>query len=249
MPLADIGEASLDYLDEGDGFPILLIHGFASRKEINWVNTGWIRTLVQEGYRVIAFDNRGHGQSTRFHEIDRYSLPVMADDALGLLDHLGIDQAHVMGYSMGARITSRLAIDHGDRLERIVMAGNGYGMIDGGGDWDVVREALLAEDPASVTDARGIAFRSFADSTGSDRIALAACVTGVRETFSEAEFGLIRNPALVTIGTDDDVAGSGEKLAELIPNGVFMPIPGRDHMKAVGDRVYKQNVVSFLAAA
>jgi pimeloyl-ACP methyl ester carboxylesterase len=247
MPLADIGEASLDYLDEGDGFPILLIHGFASRKEINWVNTGWVRTLVEEGYRVVAFDNRGHGQSTRFHEIDRYSLPVMADDALGLLDHLGIGKAHVMGYSMGARITSRLAIDHGDRLAKIILAGNGYGMIDGGGDWDVVREALLAEDPASVTDARGIAFRTFADSTGSDRIALAACVTGVRETFSEAEFGLIRNPALVTIGTDDDVAGSGEKLAALMPNGVFMPIPGRDHMKAVGDRVYKQNVLSFLA--
>ncbi|MEC9343628.1 MAG: alpha/beta fold hydrolase, partial [Pseudomonadota bacterium] len=99
----------LAYLDEGEGREtVLLVHGFASTRTVNWVNTGWVRALREAGYRVVAFDNRGHGESTKFHDSADYSLERMAGDAMALLDHLGIDRTHVVGYSMGARIAATL---------------------------------------------------------------------------------------------------------------------------------------------
>lgn len=247
MPVAALDDVEISYLDEGAGEPVLLIHGFASTKEVNWVETGWVRALVESGKRVIAFDNRGHGQSTKFHEARFYSLQAMALDAFRLIDYLQIERPHVMGYSMGARITARLACDHGPRLGRLILAGNGYSMVEGTGDWTDVRDALLAPSLADVEGRRGRAFRAFADQTRSDRVALAECVTAVRQTFSEDEFRRIRNPVLVAIGTEDDVAGSGEKLAALMANARYLPIPGRDHMRAVGDMVYRRGVLEFLA--
>jgi pimeloyl-ACP methyl ester carboxylesterase len=250
MPVARITHdgQSLDiaYADEGTGFPVLLIHGFASTKEVNWINTGWFKALNAAGFRAIAADNRGHGQSTKFHADADYSLALMAADSLALLDRLGIEKAHVVGYSMGARITCSLALHHGERIAKAVFSGNGWGMVEGTGDWTPVRDALLATSLADVTDTRGRAFRSFADQTKSDRVALAACVSSVRQTFSVADLSRISNEVLVAVGTDDDIAGSGEMLAAALPHGSFLPIPGRDHMKAVGDRSHISGVIEFL---
>lgn len=246
MPIADLEDVDLAYEDEGEGKPIVLIHGFASSKEANWIDTGWVKLLADSGYRVIAFDNRGHGASSKFHESDDYSLDLMAGDTLALLDYLNIGHCHVMGYSMGARITSRLLIGHGDRFSSAILAGNGDSMIVGTGDWSPVRGALLAPSLADVTDLRGRAFRKFADATKSDLEALAACVTAVRQLFTENDFKRIENRVLVAVGTDDDIAGSGEVIADLVPNGIYLPIPRRDHMRAVGDPVYKQGVLDFL---
>ena len=109
-----------------------------------------------------------------------------------------------------------------------------------------VREALLAPSLADVSDLRGRAFRKFADQTKSDLVALAECVTAVRQVFSAADFQKITNPVLVAIGTEDDIAGDGQVIADLIPQGELLEIPGRDHMRAVGDPVYKQGVADFL---
>ncbi|HSO48631.1 MAG TPA: alpha/beta hydrolase [Rhizobiaceae bacterium] len=251
MPSAPISHdgQTLDiaYADEGSGFPVLLIHGFASTKEVNWINTGWFKALNAAGFRAIAFDNRGHGASTKFHSEADYSLSRMAGDALALLDHLEIAKAHVVGYSMGARIACSLAISNGERLDRVVLSGNGWGMVEGTGDWTPVRDALLAPSLADVTDPRGRAFRSFADQTKSDRVALAACVTSVRQIFTQEELARIGNEVLVAIGTQDEIAGSGERLAAALPHGDYLPIPGRDHMKAVGDKVHVAGVVEFLS--
>src|SRR5215813_8752603 len=98
------------FLDEGEGDPIVLVHGFASTAEVNWVYPGWVATLTRAGRRVIAFDNRGHGASTKLYDPAAYHTERMAADALALLDHLGIATADVMGYSMGARITAFCAL-------------------------------------------------------------------------------------------------------------------------------------------
>ena len=96
------------YTDEGDGDPILLIHGFASNIRTNWVDTSWVKTLTNAGRRAIAIDTRGHGASEKLDDRETYAAPVMADDAGRLLDYLEIERADVMGYSMGARITALL---------------------------------------------------------------------------------------------------------------------------------------------
>lgn len=239
-------ELELDALDEGEGPPVLLIHGFASKKEVNWVETGWTKALLAAGFRVIAFDNRGHGASTKFHDKASYRLDAMAMDAMLLLDVLGVAKAHVVGYSMGARIAATIAISHPERVNRLVLSGNGWGMVEGSGDWTPVREALLAPSLADVTHPRGRVFRIFADHTRSDREALAACVEGVRQLIPLEGIRSIRNESLVAIGTQDEVAGSGEKLVEHLQAGRFLPIPGRDHMRAVGDRAHVAGVIDFL---
>ncbi|GIL00320.1 MAG: hydrolase [Alphaproteobacteria bacterium] len=250
MPVATIVNADrrldLAYVDAGEGPVVLLVHGFASSKEVNWVATGWVKAFVAAGLRVIAYDNRGHGASTKFYDEADYALETMAGDAVALLDRLGIARAHIVGYSMGARISATVAVHHGDRLGRVVLSGGGWSMVEGSGDWTPVRDGLLAASIDEVTDPRARMFRAFAEQTRSDRRALAACVVGVRQRLDPDELRRIANPVLVAVGTEDEVAGSGERLAELFAHGRFLPIPRRDHMKAVGDRVHIAGVIDFL---
>ncbi|MET3790235.1 alpha/beta fold hydrolase [Aquamicrobium terrae] len=231
----------------GKGDPVLLIHGFASSHYVNWVSPGWFKTLNDAGYRAIALDNRGHGASSKSYDEADYTPTKMASDAVALLDHLGIDKAHVMGYSMGARVSAFLALEAPERVATLVFGGLGIGMIDGVGDWDPIAAALLAEDPSKITHPQGRSFRAFADQTRSDRRALAACITTSRELLTEEDMSRITQPTLVAVGTRDDIGGSAEELAALMPNATPFPIEGRDHMLAVGDKTFKKRVVEFYA--
>ena len=227
--------------------PILLIHGFASTHAVNWVNTLWTKTLTHAGRRVIALDNRGHGQSEKLYTPQDYATPVMAQDALALLDHLGIEWADVMGYSMGARITSFLALNHPGRVRSMVLGGLGHHLVAGVGLPMGIADAMDAPALESLTDPMQRMFRAFAEQTKSDLRALGACIRGSRQTLGEAELGAILTPALVAVGDKDAVAGDPHKLAAMLPKGVALDIPGRDHNLAVGDKVYKQGVLEFLA--
>lgn len=239
----------LAYLDSPaaeDAPTVLLIHGFASSVAINWVNPGWIKTLNDAGYRTVAIDNRGHGRSSKSYDKSDYLPAEMADDAVALLDHLGIETAHVFGYSMGARISAVLALRHPERVATLVLGGLGIGMVEGVGDWDPIAEALLVEDPSTITHPRGQMFRAFADQTRSDREALAACIETSRELISEADIARIAQPTLIGVGTRDDIAGSAEQLAALMANAQSFSIERRDHMQSVGDRSFKARVLQFL---
>ncbi|ODT08175.1 MAG: alpha/beta hydrolase [Mesorhizobium sp. SCN 65-20] len=242
----------LAFLDQppsaaGSGEPVLMIHGFASSHYVNWVSPGWFKTLSEAGYRAIALDNRGHGLSSKSYEEADYTPPKMASDAVALLDHLGIERAHVMGYSMGARVSAFLALEAPERVATLVFGGLGIGMVDGVGDWDPIADALLAEDPESITHRRGKSFRAFADQTRSDRRALAACIATSRELLTEDDMSRITQPTLVAVGTTDDIGGSAADLAALMPNAQSFDIEGRDHMLAVGDRTFKKRVLEFYA--
>ena len=111
---------------------------------------------------------------------------------------------------------------------------------------DKIAQALEADSIDQVTDAFARTFRAFADRTGSDRKALAACIRSGREPLTLAMLAKIACPALVAVGTEDVVGGPAEELAAVIPGAQPLPIPGRDHMLAVGDRVYKEGVLDFL---
>jgi len=246
------GEAArLAYIDEHPsdidlGEPILLVHGFASTHAVNWVFPQWVKTLTEAGRRVVAFDNRGHGRSQKFYDPAAYSLTKMAEDARVLLDHLDIEAADVMGYSMGAKITAFLADAHPRRVRSAVLGGLGPHLVDGGGVPTHVLAAMEAPSLESLTNPKERLFRAFAEATKSDLAALAACARGSREGLEQNRLAELDLPVLVAIGTADDIAGDPYELARLFPRGEALAIPGCDHNRAVGDKVYKNAVLEFL---
>ncbi|MGE3144465.1 MAG: alpha/beta fold hydrolase [Pseudorhodoplanes sp.] len=247
MPRFSHDGIELAYLDEGEGDPVLMIHGFASTKEVNWAYPGWVAALRRAGRRAIAIDNRGHGESQKLYDPALYHTALMAGDARALLDHLAIARADIMGYSMGARIAAFLALKHPDRVRAAILGGLGIRLVDGVGLPESIADALEAPSLADVADPTGRTFRSFAEQTKSDRRALAACIRGTRQTLSRDEVARIRVPMLVAVGTKDAVAGSAQQLAALIPGARAVDIPDRDHMLAVGDKVFKAEVEKFLS--
>jgi len=248
MPSFHNGEVEIAYLDEGEGDPIVLIHGFASTATVNWAQPGWVHTLTKAGRLVIALDNRGHGASGKLYDPAAYHTRLMAEDARALLDHLGIAEADVMGYSMGARITAFVAVMHPERVRSAILGGLGIRLVNDVGLPVSIADALDATALADVSDPMGRMFRTFAEQTKSDLRALAACIRGSRQTLAAAEVRQIAAPALVAVGTKDPIAGSAHDLAALLPHGQALDIPGRDHMLSVGDRVFKAGVLEFLTA-
>jgi pimeloyl-ACP methyl ester carboxylesterase len=247
MPSFHHGDVEIAYLDEGEGDPIVLVHGFASTKNVNWVYPTWVSDLRKNSRRVIALDNRGHGESAKLYDPVEYSIPMMASDAVALMDHLDIARADVMGYSLGARITAWLGLTKPERLRSAILGGIGMAMVDGGGPGENVAAALEAPSLEDVSDPVGRTFRAFADQTRSDRRALAACLRGSRGLMSREQVAGINVPVLIAVGTTDEVAGSAHGLGGLIAGAEVLDIPNRDHMRAVGDKVYKTGVVDFLS--
>lgn len=246
MPSFKNGDVEIAYLDEGAGEPIVLVHGFAATKEVNWVQPEWFSTLNRAGRRAIALDNRGHGASSKLYDPAAYHSAVMADDVRALLDNLKIERADIMGYSMGARITAFLAVNHADRVHSAILGGLGVHLVAGVGLPDSIAEAFEAPLLSDVQSPTGHMFRTFAEQTKSDLKALAACIRGSRQTLTREQVGAIRAPVLIAVGTKDQLAGSAQALAALIPGARVLDIPNRDHMLAVGDKVYKAGVIDFL---
>ena len=247
MPSFQNGAVEIAYLDEGEGDPVVLVHGFASSKNVNWVYPTWVSDLRKNGRRVIALDNRGHGDSGKLYDAAAYEISIMAGDVIALLDHLRIARADVMGYSLGSRMTATLALSQPQRLRSAILGGIGIGMIEGGGPGENVARALEAPSLEDVTDPVGRTFRAFADQTRSDRRALAACLRGSRRLMTADEAAAIDVPVLIAVGTADEIAGSAQALGQIIPGAEVLDIPNRDHMRAVGDKVYKAGVIDFLS--
>jgi pimeloyl-ACP methyl ester carboxylesterase len=227
--------------------PILLIHGFASNHRMNWVGPRWVETLTGAGRRVIAFDNRGHGQSEKLYAPADYHLDLMTRDAANLLAHLGVERADVMGYSMGTRIASFLALSQPSLVRSLVLGGLGDRLVRDGGLPETIAEALEAPSLDSLVDPTQRLFRGFAEQTKSDRAALAACVRGSRRSLTLEEAARINQPTLVAVGERDTLAGDPSKLVALLPRAEALMIPARDHNLAVGDKVFKAGALDFLA--
>jgi len=138
------------YEVHGEGLPILCIHGFGSSGKVNWIDTGWVETLTQAGYQPITYDNRGHGNSRKAYDSQLYYAHEMAEDARGLLDHLGIGRCPVLGYSMGARIAAFLALRHPERVTCAIWGGMGLNLISGLDDSEAIIEGLTADSLEQV---------------------------------------------------------------------------------------------------
>jgi pimeloyl-ACP methyl ester carboxylesterase len=248
MPRFTSDGLEIAFIDEGEGEPILLVHGFGSNLAVNWRSTGWIDTLRRDGRRVVAMDVRGHGGSAKPRDTSLYRPALLAADAGRLLDHLAIARADVMGYSMGARIATFLALARPALVRSLIVGGLGIAMVEGLGGQEEIAAALEAPPGAPIESAVARSYRRFGEATKSDLGALAACMRSMRENVTAAALGRLAMPVLVAVGDRDEVAGSPERLAALIPGARVLPIPGRDHMQATGDKAYKQGVLAFLRA-
>jgi pimeloyl-ACP methyl ester carboxylesterase len=246
LQFRSVGDVMIDYDVWGSGAPVLLIHGFASNARVNWVDTGWVATLNRAGYQAITFDNRGHGRSTKLYEERLYRPELMAEDAKSLAQHLGHAQFPVMGYSMGARIAAILAINHASLVQAAVLAGLAANLMKGLGDTERIAMALEADAIPEPRDPESEAYRRFAEQTRSDLKALASCMRASRQGISREELARIQIPVLVVAGSEDRTAGPVEPLVSAIPKARGVVLPGLDHMKAVGDRRFKEEVVKFL---
>ena len=248
MPRFEHDKVEIAFLDEGQGEPIILVHGFASNAQINWVQPGWVATLTRAGRRVIALDNRGHGASSKLYDPAAYHSARMADDILALLDHLALGAADRWGtpWERGLLLSSHFCM----RTDCAGQSWVGWAFI-----WcrrpslpNGIAEALEAPSVAEIHDRTGRMFRAFAEQTKSDLKALAACAAVPAES-GAWQLANVRAPVLVAVGTKDTIAGSPHELASLLPHGRAFDISNRDHMLAVGDKSFKQAVLDFIRAS
>ncbi len=245
MPDFDSGGVRIHYELHGDqdGTPIVLVHGYASSYQMNWVGTRWQETLVEGGNLVIGMDCRGHGHSQKPHDPAAYERGEMMEDVRRLLDHLNVARADFLGYSMGSWIGVRLMVDHGDRVDRAVLGGIGSG--SGFGSAEAVARRMRGD--ASVTDPVALSFYAFASANpDNDLEALAACMEARQTRIPDERLAEIANPVLIVSGDLDDIAAGAAEMAARIPNSELLLLPGRNHMNAVPARQFKQATLAFL---
>jgi pimeloyl-ACP methyl ester carboxylesterase len=237
---------TIDYNDVGDGPVTVLLHGFAADRDLNWERPGVVSALVDSGRRVVATDARGHGRSGKPHDPAAYANDAMVRDVVACLDHLGVGECGLAGYSMGALIGARVALAE-PRVKSLVLGGIGGRVGAQGRPPNLVglAEALEAADPSTIADPVARAFRAFAESTGADRLALAAVQRGRVDRSSNYQD--IKVPTLVIVGDNDELAGDPSHLASLIPGATSRVVSGT-HLSAINDPAFTSSIVEFFAA-
>jgi pimeloyl-ACP methyl ester carboxylesterase len=233
----------------GEGAPILLIHGFAASRVQNWKDPGWYATLTGAGYRVIAMDCRGHGESDKPHDPQSYDHELMKADAVAVIRASGAIAVHLMGYSMGGFLSMRLLLENPEMLRKVIIGGVGESYLFGQVEMrSSIADALLEPDKSRITDATARAFRIFAEQSGKDLKALAACMRAPRRAYTASELAHSTRPVLVVCGENDTLTGPPGPLAAAFADGRAVTVARRDHMTTVGDKVYKQAVLDFLSS-
>lgn len=254
MPSATLNGVTIAYDDIAPQGPaqrtFLLLHGFSSNRKEGWERTGWYTALSRRGFRVIALDQRGHGESVRSHDPADYGREKLTADALALLDHLGVTKrCEVLGYSMGTRTAMQIAIDAPERVNNLMLGGVGGKLFDpprAPENGETIVTAMAAEDPQSIKTEFLRSFRQFADEQGEDRQALAAFSQAASPPLDREAFGRFDMPVLVVTGEGDDLAGDPEVLARLFPLGKGKTLQGCDHFSAIPHASLKATVFDFL---
>jgi pimeloyl-ACP methyl ester carboxylesterase len=254
MAIFQSGGLSLAYDDVAPGgIPagtVVLVHGFATNRDENWRRLGWLTALERKGYRAVALDLRGHGESDKPHDPAAYGRAQMAGDIVGLIDHLELGRVDLLGYSMGAHLSLAVALDAPGRVNNLILGGVGGRLLTGeplSQTPMTMAEALAVEDPVVITDPILRGFRLFAENQGEDRVALAACSQGRGEGGRSADhlWGLAV-PTLVVAGSRDEIAGDPQALADAIPGAKSVTLPACDHFTAIPHALFKAAVFDFL---
>lgn len=216
--------------------PVVLQHGYVVNSWVNWVQPGVVDALVDDDRWVIAVDARGHGDSEKPHDPEFYGESRMARDLTALFDVLGLEEVHLVGYSMGA-VVSLLATTDDERVSRLVIGGVGAGVVEVGGvDTRVTASAEGADLLA--------AFDGLAEAVGADREALAVQASVMHS--AGVPLDRVTAPTLVLAGDADQLAARPEVLVDKLPEATTLVLPG-DHLSVVADPRFTESIVDFLA--
>jgi pimeloyl-ACP methyl ester carboxylesterase len=236
-----------DDIGQGEGRPMLLVHGFTSNRNENWRRLGWYGAFERKHIRCVALDCRGHGESAKPHDPAAYTRDAMMGDVLALADHLQIERFHLMGFSMGARIALATALHSPKRIATLTLGGVGGKFFDPRPPGHPMAEAMEAADPQAIADPMLRSFRQFADDQGEDRLALAALTRATDEMpWDRAALKALTVPTLVVAGSRDELAGDPQVLADCFGDGRAVTLPGCDHFSAIAHVLYKATVFDFL---
>ncbi|MFX1312741.1 MAG: alpha/beta fold hydrolase [Promethearchaeota archaeon] len=263
MPFFENEGVKIYYEIEGEGPPVIMIHGFAANIEGNWKETNWVNVLKDE-YKLILIDCRGHGKSDKPKDSEKYGAH-MTDDIVKLMDHLSIKKANFFGYSMGSRITYDLLLRKQELFKSAILGGFALQLPD-----DEQRAAteqminswikgLKTKNIDDIKDPAILRFRqvisAYKDSHLQDFDALAAVLKGefqrpegLIQTNAEMKEALkkINVPVITVVGSDDFLIGDKTLTAQLVPGACHFQIQGKDHITVVSDPKFHMVVKAFL---
>lgn len=250
MPTFTKNGVRLVYETRGTGDPVVLLHGFTSLG-VSWERHGWVQALVCEGFRAVWLDARSHGSSDPVFDPAICTTDVLAADVIELLDLLGVDSASLVGFSMGAGVAIRVALDAPERVRRLVVAGAGDAAINDLHDPEEVREIENAfsgkAEPAEGSAAARI--QRSAELAGNDRRSLLPFLQQGGWPGGLIHVSPLTIPALVIVAENDEyMPRSDSLLAALAPTEV-MRLPARGHHEVMQDESVKREVVRFLGSA
>ena len=235
----------LAYREMGEGRPVVLIHGYFSTAKVNWLKYGHAEKIAARGFRVIMPDLRSHGDSAKPHDDAAYPKDVLVDDGLALIDHLGLTDYDLGGYSLGGRTTLRMLV-RGATPRRAIVAGMGIeGMLDTGGRGDFFRK-VLGNLGAHKSGSLEWMSEQFLKTVGGDPLALLKILDTSVDT-TAAQLAGIAMPVMVACGAQDNDNGSAEELAEALQDGWYVELPG-NHMSAVTKPALGEAIADFLAS-
>lgn len=261
MPFFNNDGIKIYYEVEGEGPPVILIHGFAASLEGNWKQTNWVDVL-KKNYKVILLDCRGHGRSDKPLDPDQYGAH-MTDDIIKLLDHLSIEKANFFGYSMGSRLTFELLLRKQELFISAILGGYVLRLPEDVESSAIQQRtnAMIEALKANIDDIKNpVALRirriisAYKDFDLQNLDALAAVLKGgfqrernTTQTNAQLKESLkkINVPVLTVVGSDD-FPGDKTIIAQLVPDACHFQIQGRDHINVVPDPKFHMVVKAFL---
>lgn len=255
----DSDGVKIAYVEAGKGEPVILIHGFTASAAMNWIAPGVFDALADK-YHVVAIDNRGHGKSGKPHDPDAYGAK-MVEDILRLMDHLKIDKAHLVGYSMGGFMSNKFLAEHPDRVLTVTLGGAGWTKendttmslldelatsLETGKGLAPLIERLTPEGQPKPSEDQIQAMNSLV-LLMNDPKALAAVARGMKGlTVEEAQIKANKAPVLALIGEIDPLKAGVDELEKVMPNLEVVVIEKADHMNAFGNPKFIETLTRFL---
>jgi pimeloyl-ACP methyl ester carboxylesterase len=257
----DSNGVKIHYLTEGKGEPVILIHGFTASVPVQWQLPG-IFTKLAKDYQVIAIDNRGHGRSDKPHDPKQYG-PEMVQDVIRLMDHLKLDKAHIVGYSMGGFMTGYMIANHPERILSATMGGAGWSeandprldfiedlaksLDEGKGIGPLIIQLTPADRPKPTEEEMAGINKMLM--LMNDSKALAACIRGMKGlAVPEEKLKANQVPVLAIIGDKDPLKAGVDEMQARMANLTVSVITGADHMTTFTNAKFVEDLKAHLAA-